>query len=180
MPGKVSLSAFLAPSAIFSRRGTHFGLDLHRKNCGCEVAHAHQIVGGAGEGEDPIHLADATVPQLAHQRNRLQPPEALLDSLPLSLAQGITRVPRGAFIDGATATSFMVLGHMRRHLYIPALGHESLRVKALVSPHRHRLPAPGTFSNITSAASRSAVPLAWNTSAATISPLRFSTNKFPL
>jgi hypothetical protein len=38
----------------------------------------------------------------------------------------------------------------------------------------------GNFSSMTNAASRSAVPLAWNTSAATISPLRFSTNKFPL
>src|SRR5215470_8637987 len=108
MPEESILSTFLTPSAIFLRCGTHFGLDLHRRNCGREVAHAHQIVGRAGEGEDPIHLADSTMPQLAHQRNRLQPPEAFFDSLPLSLAHGIARVPRGASIDGATTTSFMV------------------------------------------------------------------------
>ncbi len=39
---------------------------------------------------------------------------------------------------------------------------------------------PGSLSIITSAASRSAVPLAWKTSASTISPFRFSTNRFPL
>src|SRR5262249_14489279 len=38
---------------------------------------------------------------------------------------------------------------------------------------------PGICSNITSAASRSAVPLATNTSAFTISPFRFSTSRFP-
>src|SRR3989442_5281413 len=39
---------------------------------------------------------------------------------------------------------------------------------------------PGICSSITSAASRSALPLATNTSAPTISPLRSSTNRFPL
>src|SRR5712691_13347258 len=39
---------------------------------------------------------------------------------------------------------------------------------------------PGICSSITSAASRSAVPLAWNTSVFTIRPLRFSTRRFPL
>src|ERR1700745_2735719 len=93
MSEKLNLSAFLTPSAIFLRGGTHFGLDLHRRNCGSEVSHAHQIVGRAGEGEDPIHLAYSTVPQLAHQRNRLQPAEAFFDSLPLSLAGGVSGVP---------------------------------------------------------------------------------------
>src|SRR5208282_6118468 len=99
MSEKLILSAFVAPSAIFLRCKTHFGLDLHRGNCGREVSHAHQIVGRAGEREDPIHLANSTVPQLAHQRNRLQPAEALFDSLPLSLADGIAWVPRRASID---------------------------------------------------------------------------------
>ena len=119
----------------------HFGLDLHHRKCGREVSHAHQIVGRAGEGEDPIRFANSTLPQLAHQRNRLQPAEAFFDSLPLSLADGVARVPRRASIDRAAARPFVVLPHMRRHVDIPALGHESLRVESLVSAHRHRLRA---------------------------------------
>src|SRR5271157_1290629 len=115
MSEKLILSAFLSPSAIFLRCGTHFGLDLHRRNCGREVSHAHQIVGRAGEAEDPIHLAYSTMSQLAHQRNRLQPAEAFFNSLPLSLAQGISGVPSGAPINRAAAWSFVVLRHMRRH-----------------------------------------------------------------
>src|SRR5215469_16905328 len=38
---------------------------------------------------------------------------------------------------------------------------------------------PGNFSNITSAASRSALPLAWNTSAATISPVAVLHQQIP-
>jgi len=141
MSEKLFSQCFSSPQRYLFALRTHFGLDLHRRNCGCEVAHAHQIVGRAGEGEDPIHLADSTVPQLAHQRNRLQPAEALFDSLPLSLADGIARVPRRASIDRAAATPFVVLRHVRRHPYIPALSHESLRVESLVSAHRHRLHA---------------------------------------
>src|SRR5215468_1898501 len=98
MSEKLILSAFLAPEAIFLRCGTHFGLDLHRRSCGREVSHAHQIVGRAGEGEDPMHLANSTVSQLSHQGDRLQPAEAFFDSFPLSLAHGVARVPRGATI----------------------------------------------------------------------------------
>ena len=68
---------------------THFGLDLQRRNCNGKIAHTHQIVGRAGEGEDPIHLAHATMANLAHQGNRLQPAEALFDALPLLLADGV-------------------------------------------------------------------------------------------
>ena len=132
------LRAFGAPSAIFLRCGAHFGLDLHRRNCGCEVSYAHQIVSCADEGEDPIHLADATMPQLPHQRNRLQPAETFFDSLPLSLADDVAGVPRRAPIDRAAARPFVVLRHMRRHPHIPALGHKPLGVKSLVSPHGHR------------------------------------------
>src|SRR5215831_1439025 len=86
-------------------------------------------------------VRDSTVSQLAHQRNGLQPPEALFDSLPLSLADGIARVPRRASIDRAAATPFVVLRHMRCHPHIPTLSHESLRVESLVSAHRYRLRA---------------------------------------
>src|SRR5215472_15817797 len=121
MPEESILGTFLTPSAIFLRCGAHFGLDLHRRNCGRKVAHAHQIVDRAGESEDPVNLANSAVPQLAHQRDRLQPAETFFDSLPLYLADGVARVPRRASINRASARPFVILRHMRRHPYIPAL-----------------------------------------------------------
>ena len=144
-----------------------------------QVSHAHQIVGGTSEGEDPVHFAHPAMPNLPHQRDRLQPAETFFDPLPLSLADAITRVPGGAPINRASASPSQVLRHVRRHPQVPALRHETERVVAFVPAHRHRL-VPGILSIMTSAASRSAVPLAWNTSLFTISPLRFSTNRFPL
>ena len=112
---------------------TAVGPDLHRRNCGGQVSHAHQVVGGAGHGKNPIHSTDSAMPHLPHQRNRLQPAETLLDSLSLSLAEGVTCVPRGAAINRAAAAPFEVLRYMRRHPQIPALGYKSLRV-SLIRP----------------------------------------------
>jgi len=55
---------------------THFGPDLHRRNCARQIPHAHQVVGGTGEGKDPVYCAHSTMPQLPQQRDRLQPAEA--------------------------------------------------------------------------------------------------------
>ena len=120
---------------------TPVGPDLHRRNCGGQVSHAHQVVGGAGHGKNPIHSTDSAMPHLPHQRNRLQPAEALFDSLSLSLAEGVTCVPRGAAINRAAAAPFEVLRYMRRHPQIPALGYKSVRVESFVSAYRHRLRA---------------------------------------
>ena len=62
---------------------TRFDLDLrclHR-----HIARADQVIGGCSEGEDPSHLVDSAVPKLPQQRDRLQPPKALFNALPLSL-----------------------------------------------------------------------------------------------
>src|SRR5437660_10152356 len=120
---------------------THFGPDLHRRSCGGQVSHSHQIVGGTGEGEDPIYFADSAMPQLAQPCDRLQPAKAFFDPLPLSLADGITRMPRGAAINRAAAAPSQVLRHVRRYSQIPALGYKPEGVKPLVSTHTHRLRA---------------------------------------
>src|SRR6266849_3989896 len=113
---------FLATSrSNFMLRGTHFAPHLRRWNCGCQIPHAHQVVGRTGEGEDPVHFAHSAMAHFPQQGDGLQPTEAFFDPLPLLLAP-----------------------------------------------------------TITSAASRSAVPFARNTSASTIRPLRFSTSRFPL
>jgi hypothetical protein len=43
-----------------------------------------------------MHGTDSAVPQLTHERNRLQPVEAFLDSLPLPLADSIASMLRSA------------------------------------------------------------------------------------
>jgi hypothetical protein len=120
---------------------THVGPDLHRRNCGGQVSHAHQIVGGASESKNSVHFAHSAMPHLPHQRNRLHPAEAFFDSLPLLLTEGVTRVPRGAAINRAAAGARIILCYMQRHPQIPALGCKSMRVESFVSAYRHRLRA---------------------------------------
>jgi hypothetical protein len=127
---------------------------------------SHQIVSSTSEGEDPIHSAHAAVTQLAHQRDRLQPAETFFDPLPLPLTDGVACVPRGAAINRAAAAALVVLRHMRPHPQMAAFFHEVARVEPFVAPTVTGF-VPGIFSGIHSAASRSAVPLAWNTSVST-------------
>jgi hypothetical protein len=95
----VTSGVFFAATASNSiLRHTHIGPDLRRRNCGGQVAHAHQIVGDAGQGKDPVHFAHPAMPHLPHERDRLQPAKTFFDPFPLLLADGVTRVPRGAAI----------------------------------------------------------------------------------
>ena len=91
---------------------THVGRDLCQRNCRGQVSHAHQIVGGTGQGEDPVHLAHPAMANLPHERYRLQPAEAFFDPFSLFLTEGVTRVPRGAAIYRAAPASRKVLCHM--------------------------------------------------------------------
>jgi hypothetical protein len=79
------------------------------------------------------------VPKFAQQANGFHPPETFFDPLPLPLAHGIARVPRRSPINRTPTPPPFILGHMRRHLQIPALGHKIPGVIALVSGHRHSL-----------------------------------------
>ena len=89
----------------------HFHLDLRRQNCEAQVSHAPQVVGGTCKSEDPIHLTDSAMPQLAKQRDRLQPAKAFFDSLPFLLTNGIAWMARGAPINGA----YLVVYHSGQH-----------------------------------------------------------------
>jgi len=71
----------------------HVGPDLHHRNGG-QISHAYQVVGGAGECEDPVHFAHSAMPSFSHERNRLQPAKAFVDTLPLFLADRVSRMPR--------------------------------------------------------------------------------------
>jgi len=88
---------------------THVDPDLHGRNCGRQVSHAHRVVGRAGEGKDPVHFANSAMPYFPQQRNRLQLAEAFFDSFPLPLADLVSRVPCRARINGAPARLCVVL-----------------------------------------------------------------------
>ena len=155
------------------------GPDLPHRNCDGQVSHAHQIAGGAGEGKYPVHFAYPAMLNLPHQRYRLQPAEAFFNPFPLLLTDGVTRVPRGAAINRAPPPRprfCATCGVTRR------LRHSSTtpNVSNPLSPPTVSGCVPGSLSIMISAASHSAVPFAWKTSPSTISPFRFSTNRFPL
>ena len=94
---------------------THFRPNLPSENCRAQISHAHQIVGGTGEGKDPVHFTNSTMMQLPQERNRFQPPEAFFDPLPPLLAQTIAKVTRRTPVDGAPAIPLQILCDMRRY-----------------------------------------------------------------
>ena len=83
MANSLIAGVFLASESNSTLLGTHFGPDLHRRNWGTQISHAHQVVSRAGQSQNPMHLAHAAMPHLAHQGNGLQPAEAFFDALPL-------------------------------------------------------------------------------------------------
>src|ERR1019366_821793 len=84
-----------------NRLRTHCDLGLRRLHR--QIPHTDQVVGSRGKGEDPSHLEDSTMPNLPQQRDRLQPSEALFDTLPLPLTDGISRVLRRARVNRTPA-----------------------------------------------------------------------------
>lgn len=140
-----------------------------------QIAHPHEVVRCRREGEHPAHFLDAAMAHLTDQRDRFQPAEAFFDPLPVPLADPVAVVACGALIDGAATVALLVLGHVRRDIQMPALGDEIFRVVSFIGSDRDAI-----RSSITKAASHSAVPLAWNDSVLTISPLRFSVSRLPL
>jgi hypothetical protein len=132
---------FRIPSARKKRFGAvqrHDGPDLLRWNYAVhQIPHAHQVVGRAGEGEDPIDFQRSAMQNFEQQRNSFQPAKTFFDALPLLLADDIAALPRGAPINGAAASSPKVLRHVRGHPQVPALAHKIRGIEALVAAHRH-------------------------------------------
>ena len=78
---------------------------------------------------------------LPHERYRLQPAEAFFDPFPLLLAEGVTRVLRGAAVNRDAPASSQVLRYVRGHAQMAALLHKPDRVESFAAAHRQRLPA---------------------------------------
>ena len=130
---------FVAVASNSMLRETHFGANLQRWNCRGQISQAHQIVGCAGEGKDPIHFTDPAMAHFPHQRNRLQPAKAFFDPLPLLLADGVSRcrVVRPSIALPPVRRRFCATCGVTRR--VAALGHKPARVKPFVATHRHRL-----------------------------------------
>src|SRR5688572_5232799 len=79
-----------------------------------QIAPAHQVVGGSAKAKQPVDEPSAAVAQLAEERDSLQPPERLLNELPLSMTEPIADVSSRARVDRAAAVPKCVLGHVRR------------------------------------------------------------------
>src|ERR1700723_2977783 len=109
---------FVASASNSMLLETYVGPDLRHRSCDGQVSHSHQIVGGASQGKYPVHFAHSAMSNLAHERDRLQPAEAFFDPFPLLLADGVTKVPRGAAINRAAPASSQVLRHVRRHAQV--------------------------------------------------------------
>ena len=145
-----------------------------------QLSHTYKVVSRCCEGEDPSYFEQATMLQFAQQRDVLQPAEAFFDPLSLLLTEVVTGMPRGARIDRTAARTGRVLRYVRGHVHVATFVDELHSIITLVAAPTVTRPLPFNCSSITSAASRSARPLAWSNSALTISPLRFSISRSPL
>src|SRR5262245_43423876 len=81
-----------------------------------QVSDSDQVIGGGSELEDPTDQPHSAMAGFAQQPHRFQPAEDFFHSFALLLTSFITRVARGALVDGTATASFIVLGHVRRHL----------------------------------------------------------------
>jgi hypothetical protein len=141
-----------------------------------QISDSHQVVSSGGELEDPTYQLQTSVSRLAQQSHGFQPAKDLFHSFALALTNLITRMTSRALIDGAAATSFVVLGDMRRHPPLPQVADEGLRVIRFIRRQRHPLAG---WPNNASAVSRSAVPLALVSCALTTKPWRFPISTCP-
>src|SRR5829696_4319833 len=96
-----------------------------------QVSNADQVIGGGRELEDPTHQLHSAVSGLTQQPYRLQPTEDFFYSFTLSLTNFVTRVARGPLVN-RTASSLVVLSHVRCHLAGAQLSDKVFRVVTLI------------------------------------------------
>lgn len=85
----------------FSCRGLGSGL--------FQVADSHQVVNRHRPSQHPGDSLPSAVPHLAHQSDRFQPAEDLLQAFANPLAHRVTGMARGTTINGAAAATFGIL-----------------------------------------------------------------------
>src|SRR5271156_3860033 len=66
-----------------------------------EVAHPHQVVGGGREGKHPTDPVGTAMPGFAQSSDGFEPAEDLFHPFALDLTDSVSRMTRGAAVDGA-------------------------------------------------------------------------------
>src|ERR1700726_2059881 len=131
-----------SPSLADSIPETSQGAVLQHHSCRSsqQIAHSHQVVNRRSPGEHPGHALSASVTNFTHQTHRFHPTKDLFHSLALALAEGVTRMPRGASIDGTAAVG-VVLRHVRGDSPPADFANKIVGVIVLVGTQGHPLPA---------------------------------------
>ena len=80
---------------------------------------SREVVGGHRQGQKLVDLIQSLHHHLTDRADELAPAEALLDALPLALADLVAGVSGGATVDGAAPVAVEVLRHMRRDVQLP-------------------------------------------------------------
>src|SRR5712691_12564488 len=101
-----------------------------------QVPQPNEVVRGNCEGEHPRHALKTAMTELPQSADRLQPAEDLFHAFALLLTDLVPRVARGPLVDG-TASSCVVLGHMRRDVQMAPVIDERGGVIVLVAADRH-------------------------------------------
>ena len=118
---------------------------------------------------------DAAMPELAQAADGLHPAEDLFHEFSFPLTHVIARMPRGPTVDRTPAD---LLRHVGRDVLDAHVGNEARHIVALVRPDR-AAPGEALASSNSTAASRSAVPVAWVAQTLATSPCRLSSSTWP-
>ena len=87
------------------------------------------------------------MPNFPQQRDRFQSAEALFDTLPLPLTDGIPRVLRRARINRTPTGSLQILSRVRRDLEVAPFGHEICCAIGLVASYGYVFRARNLFQH---------------------------------
>ena len=97
-----------------------------------ESGQPEQVVRGATEDEQPVHLLDSSQLDLAQRAGLLEPSKAFLHQPTPAQADGIAGLARGSAVQVAAA-AVVVLRNMWRHVQLPHRADEILRVVSIFS-----------------------------------------------
>jgi hypothetical protein len=120
------------PEALGQASGT-----LRPEACwrlGHQLWQPEQVVRRATEDKQPVHLLNPLQFDLAQPAGFLQPSKALLHQPSPAQADGTAGLASRSAIQ-ITLASFIVPGHVRRHIQLPRRAHKILGVVGLVGAH---------------------------------------------
>jgi hypothetical protein len=113
-----------ASGAIVRACGACASLRCSLKLGAQDSGHGHDIARCHCPFEVLIDAPAPAIHRLPNAANGFAPTEVPFDALANQLAHRVTRMARGARVDGAAAAARLIARHMRRHRARPACGNE--------------------------------------------------------